>query len=121
METLIDFAGLIGAVWVAGFFVFMLHMKIYHPSDYAGRHRPDNIERVSPDYIPAGNMDDDGKPLVRYTALWRARMHNTSKTLRVPLWRLEECYQEHLARRLSNYKWVTVPTNEWPTAWRIAR
>lgn len=121
MGTVINATGFVGATAIALYFAYMLHMKIYHPREHAGRHRTDSVERVPADYIPSNNYDDDGSLLVEHTEMWRARMSRTAKALIVPVWQLEECYQEHLKDRLSNYGWAKVPTDEWPLAWRMGQ
>ena len=87
-----------------------LDIKIRDAYTYRSRHAPENVQPVPRTYFPAGGV-------LRYREMWRARIEGTAEFLRVPVGRLEECYQKNLAERLSNWKWMTVPSNEWPTIW----
>ena len=116
MGTLLQIASGIAALAVAGAFAFLFYVKInaldiHNPWKYASRHAPAAVQEVPITYIPAGAK-------VRYKELWRARMEGTADYLRVPLYRLEEMYQRGLADRLSNWRWVNVPSSEWPVAWQ---
>lgn len=105
------------AVFVAAAFVVLFHFKInaydvHNPWKYESRHAPERVIQVARNYIPAGAV-------VRYKELWRARIDGSAEFLRVPISQLEACYQKGLAERLGNWKWMHVPSNEWPTIWSM--
>lgn len=105
------------AVFVAAAFAVLFHFKInaydvHNPWKYESRHSADiPPEEVPRTYIPAGMY-------IRYREMWLARIEGTAEFLRVPVDRLEECYQRGLAQRLGNWRWMHVPSSEWPTVWQ---
>lgn len=116
MSTLVNVLFALLAVLVAVAFVFLFYVKlnaldINNPWKYESRHAPETIEYVPRTYIPTGTI-------IRYQEMWRARIEGTARFLRVPTYKLEECYQQGLAERLSNWKWMSVPSSEWPTVWQ---
>lgn len=117
MGTVLQVTSGVAAFTVAAAFALLFHWKInaydYHnPWQYESRHAPEHVDYVPRTYIPAGAV-------IRYKELWQARIEGTAEFLRVPVDRLEECYQKGLAERLSNWKWMHVPSNEWPTVWNL--
>lgn len=116
MGTVLQVTSGVAAFAVAVAFVLLFHFKInaydvHSPWKYESRHAPERVSYVPRTYIPTGAV-------VRYKELWRARIEGTADYLRVPVWKLEECYQKALAERLSDWKWMHVPSGEWPAAWQ---
>jgi hypothetical protein len=116
MSTFIEISFGVLAVCIAAAFAVLFHIKINaydinSPWKYESRHALGAVSEVPRTYIPEGAR-------VLYKELWRARMEGTADYLRVPVAWLEETYQRGLAERLSNWRWVDVPSNEWPTVWQ---
>lgn len=116
MGTVLEvFLGVL-AVLVAAAFALLFHVKInafdvHNPWKYESRHTVETVQYVPRTWIPPHSA-------VRYREMWRARIEGTADFLRVPLDQLDECYQRALAARLSNWNWLKVPSQEWPTAWQ---
>lgn len=117
MGTLVNVLSAVVAVPLAAACVFLFYVKlnaldIHNPWKYESKHSaeipPEEVPRT---YIPAGMY-------IRYREMWRARIEGTAEFLRVPVYRLEECYQRALAERLSDWRWMHVPSSEWPTVWQ---
>lgn len=116
MGTFVQVLFAVLAVIVTAAFALLFHIKIHaydvhNPWKYESRHAPDRVIQVARNYIPAGAV-------VRYKELWRARIDGTAEFLRVPVAQLEACYQKALAERLSEWRWLNVPSSEWPTVWQ---
>lgn len=117
MSTLVNVLFALLAVLVAVAFVFLFYIKlnaldVHNPWKYESRHTASaEREYVPRTYIPTGAY-------IRYREMWRARIEGTADFLRVPVAQLNECYQRSLAERLSNWRWMHVPSSEWPTVWQ---
>lgn len=106
----------VAAVGVATAFLLVFYWKInaydvHNPWQYVSRHSDGEVTEVPATYIPKGAY-------IRYKALWRARMEGTADYLRAPLWKLEDYWQRNLIERLSDWRWMDVPSSEWPAVWQ---
>lgn len=97
--------GITGALIVALCFAQMFYIKLYH--SYEGRHHSHTVAPVPPEYAPENFA-------IRFPALWLSRMQHSTEYLNASLTRLDEL-------RLSNWRWLRVPTSEWPMAWQKLR
>jgi hypothetical protein len=117
MGTIVNVLAAVLAVFAIAAFVFLFYVKlnaldVHNPWKYASRHNAAAPRTAVPrTYIPAGMY-------IHYREMWRARIEGTAEFLRVPISQLGECYQRGLAERLSNWKWMHVPSSEWPTVWQ---
>lgn len=116
MGTFVQVLGAVLAVFVTAAFAFLFYIKlnaldVHKPWEYRSRHADGTVQSVPRTWVPPQF------PL-RYREMWRARIEGTAEFLRVPITQLDECYQRSLANRLSNWNWIHVPSNEWPTVWQ---
>jgi len=106
------------AVFVTAAFVILFHIKLnaydvqlMRAWRYQSRHTPERVIQVACNYIPAGAV-------VRYKELWRARFEGSAEWLYCPINELEYWQQWGLMKRLSNWRWMHVPSSDWPTVWQ---